>query len=102
MKLALNKERFQGDGRTLIGNLIERLEIYRATADAQNGIPFVSSLTSVDGKYVHWRSIVALHERPRPLFIQPNTFISGTRVEIREYEAMPEGLIQSWVEREIP
>ncbi|KAH6715961.1 peptidase family M49-domain-containing protein [Leptodontidium sp. MPI-SDFR-AT-0119] len=34
-------------------------------------------------------------------FVQPNTFVKGENVEVKVYEESNEGIIQSWVERDI-
>jgi len=38
---------------------------------------------------------------PRKVFVQPNTFITGGEVELREYPLTPAGVIESFVERKL-
>ena len=38
--------------------------------------------------------------KPRKVFVQANTVLNGDSVVLKEYEATPEGLIQSFVDRD--
>jgi len=58
-------------------------------------------MCAVDGVYEEWRRIVVSKPNMRWKFVQPNTFARGTDVEIKVYEESNEGIIQSWVERDI-
>lgn len=55
----------------------------------------------MDGHYLEWRRVVLAQKQPEWVFVQANTFLDGEEVYLKEYEATPEGLIQSWSEREI-
>ena len=47
------------------------------------------------------RPEVLRQAKPRKVFVQANTFLREEgEVELREYEATPEGLIKSFVDRE--
>lgn len=39
--------------------------------------------------------------QPRKLFVQPNTFIVNGEVELKDYPLTPEGVIESFIERDI-
>ncbi|KAI2781585.1 hypothetical protein F4815DRAFT_466724 [Daldinia loculata] len=62
--------------------------------------PVYEALSAVDGEYESWRRIVASNPEPKWKFVQPNTFPrdDGT-VELREYPASNEGIIQLFFER---
>ncbi|KAJ8984299.1 hypothetical protein NQ317_012269 [Molorchus minor] len=68
------------------GNLEEAKKLYNHYAD-------------VTEPWLSWRSIVLANKQPRKMFVQPNTVLEGSDVKLKTYEANPEGLIQSWVER---
>jgi len=75
--------------------------MYRCTADAEGCRAYYEDLSKVDGEYVEWRQTV-LARKPAPLiFAQANTFLDGDEVILKEYEATIEGVIESWVEREV-
>jgi dipeptidyl-peptidase-3 len=47
------------------------------------------------------RDVVLLKKQPRKVFVQANTFVGEDgNVSIKHYEPTPEGMIQSWVDRE--
>ena len=39
--------------------------------------------------------------QPRKVFVQPNTFIENGDVVLKEYPTTPEGVIESFIERNI-
>lgn len=58
-------------------------------------------MCAVDGVYEAWRKIVVSKPKMRWKFVQPNTFVNGEDVEVKVYEESNEGIIQSWVERDV-
>jgi len=58
-------------------------------------------MCAVEGVYEQWRQIVSSKPKPRWKFVQPNTFVRGGGVKVKVYEESNEGIIQSWVEREV-
>lgn len=58
-------------------------------------------MCAVDGVYEEWRKIVVSKPNMRWKFVQPNTFVRGKNVEVKVYEESNEGIIQSWVERDV-
>ncbi|KAF2807643.1 uncharacterized protein BDZ99DRAFT_509861 [Mytilinidion resinicola] len=55
----------------------------------------------VDDTFARYHLIVLAKESPRIQYVQPNTFVEYEEVNLREYPATKEALIQSWVERDI-
>ena len=41
------------------------------------------------------------HRQPRGLFIHANTFLEGDEIILKEYPMTKEGLIQSWMDRDL-
>jgi dipeptidyl-peptidase-3 len=75
--------------------------MFRCTADAQGCRIYYEKLSSVDGEYVEWRETVLANKPPPLVFAQANTFLEGDVVTLKEYEPTVEGVITSWVERQI-
>ena len=87
-------------GKPALGRLMCTLHIWRCTANVEACRPFYESLTSVEGVYEAWRSVVATRPERRVKFVQGNTFVKKNgEVECREYEESDEGIIRSWAER---
>lgn len=57
----------------------------------------------MDGRFLAWRETVLANKPPPLVFVQANTFLDGDdgEVVLKEYEATVEGVIQSWVERNV-
>jgi dipeptidyl-peptidase-3 len=88
------------------------LEIYKSTADVENGIKFYQGnkkfprnfliflgFCSVTAEHVALRDIVLAKKKPRRAFVQPFTFLENDQVKYVNYEATVEGLIESFVKR---
>jgi hypothetical protein len=45
--------------------------------------------------------VVLAKKQPRKVFVQPNTFVVDGKVELKEYPLTNEGVIQSFVERQL-
>jgi len=87
-------------GKPALGRLMCNLHIWRCTADVEACRPFYENLTSVEGVYEAWRSVVAMRPGRRAKFVQGNTFLKKNgEMEYREYEESDEGIIRSWAER---
>ncbi|KAG9229300.1 peptidase family M49-domain-containing protein [Amylocarpus encephaloides] len=84
-----------------ISDLALRLHIYKSTADVTTGSAFFESLTAVDEQSLAWREAVMAQKKPRPLYVMGNTFFDGENVVYKSYPATKEGLVQSWVERDV-
>ena len=82
---------------------MQKLHIYKSTADVEAGSTFFNHMSSVGMEY--WgtkvRSVVLDKKQPRKVFVQANTYLDeGTgKVTIKHYDATPEGMIQSWADR---
>ena len=101
LKIRLDREKIQTVGRPALGNLIRDLHIYRCIKDVQTGSQILKDLTSVDSQALEWWRVVDATKRPRPLFLQANTEVIEGNVVLKEYLATKEGLIQSWVDRQV-
>jgi len=89
-----------GDFLTITNdNSSNKLHIWRCTADVKECREYYVQLTEPTGVYLEWRRIMLAKQTARQVFVQPNTYISGGEVFLKEYEPTVEGMIQSWAER---
>ena len=82
-------------------DMLLHLHMYRSTADVASCRKYYEDLCSVEGKYLAWREAVMSAQQPRWVFVQANTFIEDGQVSLKEYDATPEGVVQSWAERNV-
>lgn len=101
MEIVLNKDLIHSVARPALSHLILHLQIYRCTADVECGRKYMEDLTAVGEVHARWRVAVLSRRQKPPLFVQGNTFLDGDEVMYKEYPATVEGLIQSWVERDV-
>lgn len=75
--------------------------MYRSTADVESCREYYEDLSRVDSVYLQWRDVVLAQQQPRWVFVQANTFLEGDDVLLKEYDATPQGVTQSWAERNV-
>ena len=81
--------------------MLQKLHIWRCTADVKPCREFYGSLSAVDGVYEEWRRLVSMRPEARWKFVQTNTFLENAKMVVREYEESDEGIIQSWADRNV-
>lgn len=90
---------------TAVGNFLQKIHIYKSTADVEAGSEFFLNMSNVGLEY--WgtkvRNVVLKNKQPRKVFVQANTFLDEAtgKVTCKQYEPTLEGMIQSWVERKL-
>ena len=83
-----------------MNKFLQKLNVYKATADVKNGLQFYKDYTTVNEWFAtKLRPQVIAQSKPRKVFVQANTFLEGDDVVLKEYEATPEGMIQSFADR---
>lgn len=93
------------DSPIAVGKYLQKIHIYKSTADVEAGTEFYKAMTNVDMDF--WgtkvRNVVLQNKQPRKVFVQANTYLdeASGKVSLRHYEATPAGMIQSWVDREV-
>ncbi|KAF7596324.1 hypothetical protein BBP40_002068 [Aspergillus hancockii] len=95
------RTKFLSHSEPALGCYLCRLHIWRCAADLFSCAQFYETLCAVDGVYKQWRQIVYSRPNQRWKFVQLNTFVNKEIVEMKVYEGSNEGIIQSWVEREV-
>ncbi|TKX23832.1 dipeptidyl peptidase-like protein [Elsinoe australis] len=101
LEIRLDKGKIKSHGRPAVEKFLQKLQVYKATADAKEGKKLYEGITEVDEWFAEKvRPEVLRRAQPRKVFVQANTFLEGDKVTLREYEATAEGMIKSFVDRE--
>jgi dipeptidyl-peptidase-3 len=108
LTIKLDRSKILSHGRPAVEAFLQKLHIYKATADVEEGKKLYERMTRVEGSF--WREgvrgEVMRRKTPRKVFVQGNTVVGGEGeggggVVLREYEASIEGMVRSWAEREV-
>jgi dipeptidyl-peptidase-3 len=103
--IKLDRSKITTVGRKAVEDYLQKLHIYKSTADVEAGTKLYSDMTTVDPKF--WgkkvRDEVLRNKQPRKVFVQANTVLDEKtgKVELVEYEPSLEGMIKSYAERNI-
>lgn len=98
----VDSSKFSSGGRSALGEMLRCLHIWRCTADVEACRAFYEPLCEVKGEFEVWRQVVASKPKVPWKFVQANTFLrEDGEVELRTYDASNEGIIKSFVERDI-
>ncbi|RXW15063.1 hypothetical protein EST38_g10793 [Candolleomyces aberdarensis] len=98
----VDREKVLQHGREAAGKLLVELQVRKSTADGAGARAYYTELTKpLEGWDGEIRDIVLKKKLPRKVFVQPNTVIVNDEAELKDYPLTVEGLIQSYVERNI-
>ncbi|KAF2833102.1 dipeptidyl-peptidase III [Ophiobolus disseminans] len=101
LTIRLERSRILDLGRPAVDDYLQKLHIYKATADFKAAKRLYDDITDVEPFYENMvRPAVLKKKTPRKVFVQANTVAKEGKVELKEYEATNVGMIQSYVERE--
>ena len=104
LTISLDRSKIASHGRPAVNSFLQKLHVFKATADLERGKALYEDITHVDEWYAtKLRPEVVRQAKPRKVFVQANTVLEeggGGEVVLREYEATPEGMIRSFAERE--
>ncbi|KAJ3343236.1 hypothetical protein HDU93_009220 [Gonapodya sp. JEL0774] len=95
----LDRNKIRSVGMKAVGELLQKLHVYKCTADIENAKKLYEDLTAVPEEWMGWRDIVVSKKLPRKVYIQGNSKIVDDIVVWVDYEPTLEGLITSWLER---
>lgn len=104
LEIYLNRDKILSTGRKAVEAYLQKLHIYKATADVEAGVRMYNEITGVDEWWAEKiRPVVISKKIPRKVFVQANTLLDESTgdVTLKEYEPTLEGMIQSFVEREV-
>ena len=102
LEIRLDRSKILSHGRPAVESYLQKLHVYKSTADVEAGRKLYDEMTGVDewwGSKV--RPVVLEKKTPRKVFVQANTVLEGGRVVLREYEPTMEGMIRSFAERDV-
>jgi dipeptidyl-peptidase-3 len=101
LTIRLERDRILDLGRPAVNDYLQKLHIYKATADVTAAKRMYDEITSVEPFYENMvRPAVLKKKQPRKVFVQANTVEKDGKVDLIEYEATNKGMIQSCVDRE--
>ncbi|KAK9448794.1 peptidase family M49-domain-containing protein [Limtongia smithiae] len=102
IEIEMDRSKIESHGRAAVGEYLKKLHIYKSSGDAVKGRDLYVNATTVPPELAKFRETVIRHKMPRRQFVQCNTFVKDDgKIEYREYEDTPEGMIKSFVEREV-
>ncbi|XP_076354042.1 dipeptidyl peptidase 3 [Tachypleus tridentatus] len=101
--LSMDRSKITTVGYPAIGKFLQKLQVFKSTADVAKGKAMFERYSAVTAErpypFLKYRDVIMARKKPRKMFVQPNTFIDDGKVELRNYDASHEGMIQSWIER---
>ena len=104
LNVNVDRSQIASVGRPALRGLLMRLHIYRSTADVSRCrilMKELTKLTKPSMECLEWRQILLREAAVKRVFVQPNTFLDGDDVVLRDYEPSSQGMIRSWAEREV-
>jgi dipeptidyl-peptidase-3 len=101
LTIRLERSRILDLGRPAVEEYLQKLHIYKSTADYAAAKKMYDEITTVEPFYENLvRPAVLMKKTPRKIFVQANTVEEDGKVVLKEYEGTPEGMVRSFVERE--
>ncbi|KAI9735180.1 MAG: hypothetical protein M1834_001770 [Cirrosporium novae-zelandiae] len=102
LEIHLDRSKILTHGRKAVESYLQKLHIFKSSADYEAGKKLYDESTDVDAWWADKvRPVVLRKKIPRKVFVQANTIVEGDKVVLKEYEPTCEGLIQSYVERDV-
>jgi dipeptidyl-peptidase-3 len=100
LTIKLDRSKILSHGRPAVEKYLQKLHIYKSTADVRAGTEMYTDITAVDEWFAEkLRPAVLAKKTPRKVFVQVNTILDGDKVVLKEYDATPEGMIASYADR---
>ncbi|KAK5011543.1 hypothetical protein LTR28_000207, partial [Elasticomyces elasticus] len=100
LTIKIDRNKIISHGRPAVESFLQKLHVFKATADVDAGKKMYEDITGVDEWWgTKVRAEVLRRAVPRKVYVQANTFIEGDKVVLKEYPATAEGMIQSYAER---
>ncbi|KAG8563631.1 hypothetical protein GDO81_016156 [Engystomops pustulosus] len=102
-QVSLDRTKIMSVGRPAIQQFLQRLQVYKSTADVDSGREMYDGYSKVTDedpyKFLTLRDIVIKRKEERKLFVQINTRLAGDNVEVLRYDNNPPGMILSVLQR---
>lgn len=103
LTIKIDRSKIMTSGREAVKDYLQKIHIYKATADVDTAIKFYTDMTTPEEPF--WatkvRDVVVANIEPRKVFVQANTSVDeGTgKVGLKHYDASLAGMVESWAER---
>ncbi|KND89460.1 putative dipeptidyl peptidase 3 [Tolypocladium ophioglossoides CBS 100239] len=105
LTIKLDRSKVLTSGREAVAKYLQKLHVYKSTADVETGIKFYIDMTTVEPDFwgTKLRKVVLDNKQPRKVFVQANTTLDEAtgKVSMKHYDASLAGMIQSWVDRNL-
>jgi dipeptidyl-peptidase-3 len=105
LTIKLDRSKILTSGRDAVAKYLQKLHVYKSTADVETGTKFYVDMTTVGLDF--WgtkvRDIVLKNKQPRKVFVQANTTLdeASGKVTLKHYEASLVGMVESWADRNL-
>merc|ERR1719187_1826880 len=99
MLITMDREKIMTVGQPAIASFLQKLNIYKATADITAAKQMYSKYSEVSEPWASRRDIVIERKQPRMILVQANTNLVDEKLELVQYDPSPEGMVKSWAER---
>ena len=105
LTIKLDRSKITTVGRKAVEGYLQKLHIYKSTADLEAGAKLYNNMTYVEPEF--WgdkiRNEVLENKQPQKVYVQANTFLDEKtgKVKLVEYEPSLEGMIKSYAERNV-
>lgn len=101
LTIKIDRRKIISHGKPAVDKFLQKLQVYKATADRKAAIDLYEGVTNVDDFFANKvRPAVLAAAQPRKVFVQANTMLEGDKVVLKEYPATAEGMIQSYADRD--
>ncbi|KAJ3192995.1 hypothetical protein HK101_005613 [Irineochytrium annulatum] len=97
----VHRDKILSHGVPAVRQFLNKLAIYKATGNAEEGVKWFREATSVPEDWLKYRDIVIKKKLPRKIFVQGNTSIVNGKAVFKEYPATLEGFVHSFIERDL-
>ncbi|KAH6621473.1 dipeptidyl peptidase III [Chaetomium sp. MPI-SDFR-AT-0129] len=112
LQVRVDRTKIPSHGKPSLGRLLLRLHVWKCTADIKACKELYEALNTVDGQFETWRQVAVaawsnessslVQSEPGSKIVQPNTILDEDgQVVLKLYDASDEGIIQSFVDRDI-
>ncbi|KAF3933402.1 hypothetical protein ABW19_dt0207713 [Dactylella cylindrospora] len=101
LTVSVDRSKIKSHGSPALSDFLLKLHMFRSTADVKGCREYYEELTTPDETFLRWREMIVANKPPQELFVQDNTFLKDGEVVLKEYPATLEGMIESWVDRNV-
>jgi len=102
MRLEVDRSQVMDVLYPAVNQLLLKLQVYRATADSENGWRMWEDISAVDlsnPDVATWYDLVLNNHKPRAVFVQPFTQVEGDTARLLVFPNTPQGMIESYETR---